>query len=303
MGWRVLFVKESEVIKLKLNNLEISKLGKKYYVPVSDINVMVVEGNTSLTTNVLNALSKENAVVILCDEKYMPATFILNYGGYHHFAKRSLNQSTWTDDLKKEAWRNIVMQKMMNQVQMAEKKLVPQERLDLMLDLATATQNGDATNREGMVAKVYFNSLYGMGFSREDDDEIENMAMNYGYAIIRAAIARAVIGQGLIPVFGIFHKNEYNPYNLVDDLMEPFRPLMDYWLHTKILGKDDYLSYAIRLNIIDFLNQPMYHKGRKSDVSQVIEKYISSFVKAMTSGDVEKIIKINLQDFVEANGK
>ena len=297
MTWRTLHIKESEYIRLKLNNLEISKQGRKYYVPLSDISVIILEGNnTTITAKLLSKLSKYNILLVICDEKYLPTGMYLSYGSYHRSAKRGQKQALWSEQLKKNMWQQIVMQKINNQIAFASYQSVDMERIQNMVTLYHQVVPGDETNREGHVAKVYFNSLYGLDFSR-DDYCIENIAMNFGYAIVRSAVARMTIGQGLIPMLGIFHCNEYNSFNLVDDLMEPSRPLMDYWVHQVIGNKDEYLSYESRLQIIDFINQPMKYRGTKSSVEQVMQKYIKSFVSAMEKGDVSLVNSVSFNDF------
>lgn len=298
MTWRIVHVKESEFMKLKLDNLEISKRGQKYYVPLSDISILIVEGNTSVTTNLLSAFTKNNIALVICDEKYLPTGLLLNYGNYHRASKRALQQMLWDQQCKKEVWQKIVGQKMMNQIEFSRIKQVPDDRLAIMMELYNQLTPGDETNREGHVAKVYFNSLYGMDFTR-DEYCLQNIAMNYGYAIIRAAIARLTVGQGLMTMLGVFHCNEYNSFNLVDDLMEPFRPIMDYWLDKEIYSNHEYLSYESRLRIIDFLNQPMRYKSTKSTVDQVMTKYVNSFTKAMLTNAPQEVHDISLLDFME----
>lgn len=298
MTWRIVHVKESEYMKLKLDNLEIIKRGQKYYIPLSDISVIVLEGNTSVTTNLLSAFTKNNIAVVICDDKYLPTGLLINYGNYHRTSKRALQQTTWNQLCKREMWQNIVGQKMMNQIEFSKLKNIAEDRIAIMMELYSQLTPGDESNREGHVAKVYFNSLYGMDFTR-DDYCLQNIAMNYGYAIIRAAIARLTVGQGLMTMLGVFHCNEYNSFNLVDDLMEPFRPIMDYWLDKEIFSKYEYLSYESRLKIIDFLNQPMQYKSTKSTVDQVMSKYVNSFTKAMTNNSPHELCTISLKDFVE----
>lgn len=298
MTWRIVHVKESEYMRLKLDNLEIVKKGQKYYVPLSDISMLILEGNTSVTTNLLSAFTKNNVTVVICDEKYLPTGVLINYGNYHRASKRALQQTCWDQQCKKEVWQRIVGQKIMNQIELAKFKQVADDRIEIMMELYHQLVPGDETNREGHVAKVYFNSLYGMDFTR-DDYCLQNIAMNYGYAIIRAAIARLTVGQGLMTMLGVFHCNEYNSFNLVDDLMEPFRPIMDYWLDKEIFSKYEYLSYESRLRIIDFLNQPMKYKSTKSTVDQVMNKYVSSFTKSMSNNSPFDLHEVSLQDFME----
>lgn len=222
----------------------------------------------------------------------------LSYGSYHRSAKRGRQQIAWSEDVKKAMWQQIIRQKTKNQILFAKEKGADDTRVALMEKLYQQIVPGDETNREGHIAKLYFHSLYGVDFTR-DDYCIENIAMNFGYAIIRSAIARMVVGQGLIPLLGIFHCNEYNSFNLVDDLMEPFRPLMDFWIHQVVIGKGEYLSYESRIQLIDFMNQPMRYKNQKSTVDQVMQKYINSFVQAMEKEQVDLLNMIDFEDFLQ----
>lgn len=303
MNWRVVHIKESEYIKTKLGNLEVLKAGEKTYIPLSDISIIVLEGNrTSITTKLLSSLSKHNIVLVICDDKYMPTGIYTSYTSFHRSAKRAQEQALWSDELKNEMWREIITQKIFNQYLFAQYKNADSRRLDVLMDLMNNVESGDKSNREGHAAKVYFNSIYDFDFSRENIC-IENIAMNYGYSIIRTAIARCAVGQGLLTMLGIFHCNEYNSFNLVDDLMEPFRPLMDFWLNKEVLGKEDFLSYQSRLKLIDFINQPMLYNGKNSTVNQVMQKYVNSFVKAMHNSDMSLLHKVSLEDFINGGKK
>jgi len=235
MGWRIVHVKDGDVLKLRLDNLEIHKKDNKVYIPLSDITMVVLEGNrTTITTKLLSSLSQNNVGLVICDDKYLPVGIYLPYGQYHHYSKRVIKQSQWTKEQKGQIWKNVISQKMNNQLAYAKFAGVDSDRLELMQDLISNLVVGDTTNREGPVAKVYFDSLYGKTFTRDDDDLI-NAAMNFGYAILRSCMARIVVGNGLVTMLGIFHRNEFNSFNLVDDLMEPYRPLMDYWVNKYII--------------------------------------------------------------------
>lgn len=143
---------------------------------------------------------------------------------------------------------------------------------------------------------MYFNSLFGAKFSRENDC-IENACMDYGYAIVRAQVARSITSQGLLPMLGIFHRNEYNSYNLADDLMEPFRPILDWYILTIVLKeKPEYLTYDLRLQLVDFLNQSIYVEGRRCYMNQAINTFVLSFIKAMETNDVTKLKIIDLNN-------
>jgi len=298
MGWRIVHVKEGDVLRLRLDNLEVRKKEDKVYIPLSDITMVVLEGNrTMITTKLLSSLSQNNIGLVICDDKYLPVGIYLPYGQYHHYSKRVIRQSDWSKEQKGLTWKNVIEQKMNNQVSYAEYFGVGEDRLDLMRDLISDLASGDITNREGPVAKVYFDSLYGKSFTR-DDDNLENFAMNFGYAIIRSCMARIVVGNGLVTMLGIFHRNEFNSFNLVDDLMEPYRPLMDYWVNKYVINGDDYLSYESRLKIIEFMNQKIMVQGKKMTIDNSMQEFVSSFITAMNEEDSSLLLKINLKDFI-----
>jgi len=299
MGWRIVHVKDGDVLKLRLDNLEIHKKDNKVYIPLSDITMVVLEGNrTTITTKLLSSLSQNNVGLVICDDKYLPVGIYLPYGQYHHYSKRVIKQSQWTKEQKGQIWKNVISQKMNNQLAYAKFAGVDSDRLELIQDLISNLVVGDTTNREGPVAKVYFDSLYGKTFTRDDDDLI-NAAMNFGYAILRSCMARIVVGNCLVTMLGIFHRNEFNSFNLVDDLMEPYRPLMDYWVNKYVIDdKKDYLSYEARLKIIEFMNQKIQIQNKKMTIDNSMQEYVASFVAAMDEQDSSLLLNIGLNNFI-----
>lgn len=260
--------------------------------------MIVLEGNrTLITTKLLSSLSQNNVGLVVCDDKYLPVGIYLPYGQYHHYSKRVIKQANWTADLKGMIWQKVIEQKMNNQVDYARYSGVEASRLLLMEDLIKDLLVGDTSNREGHVAKVYFDSLYGKSFTR-DDDNVINAAMNFGYAIVRSCMARIVVGNGLVTMLGIFHRNEFNSFNLVDDLMEPYRPLMDYWINEFVITDQDYLSYESRLKIIEFMNQKIMIQNKKMTIDNSMQEYVASFIESMEEHDPELLIKIDLNNFV-----
>lgn len=304
MGFRTVIIKNGEKLSLKLDNLIVKKEGENFSIPLVDIENIVLEGDyTVVTSRLLAQLSRYNIAVIICDNKFMPCGIYLNYGQYHRSAKRIQWQSQWKELLKLNAWTEIVSQKINNQIAVADHLNVLTERIEIMEEFRDNILLGDESNREGHVAKVYFNSIYGIGFTREDST-LPNICMNYGYSIIRGQIARSVVALGLIPSLGIFHKNEYNAFNLVDDLMEPFRPLMDIYIYEKILPLEGkYLTYEKRLKIIDFLNTQIYIRNKKVFMNNAMYDYVNSFVKAMEKDNFTYLYSISIENYLEANRK
>ncbi|CAJ1182185.1 type II CRISPR-associated endonuclease Cas1 [Companilactobacillus nantensis] len=299
MGWRIVHVKEGDVLRLRLDSLEVRKKENKVYIPLADITMVVLEGNrTTITTKLLSSFSQNNVGLVICDDKYLPVGIYLPYGQYHHYSKRVISQAEWTIEQKGLIWQNVIRQKMTNQVDYARFFGVDEDRLTLMQDLIDDLKIGDTTNREGPVAKVYFDSLYGKSFTR-DDDNLINGAMNFGYAILRSCMARIVVGNGLVTMLGVFHRNEFNSFNLVDDLMEPYRPLMDYWVNKYVIDdKQDYLSYEARLKIIEFMNQKIKVQNKKMTIDNAMQEYVASFVSAMDEQDPSLLVDIKLNNFI-----
>lgn len=302
VAWRIVHVKDGDVLRLRLDNVEIHKLDKKVYIPLVDISMVVLEGNrTKITTKLLSRFSQNNIGLVICDDHYLPVGIYLPYGQYHHNSKRVINQSNWTNSQKAESWREIVGQKMSNQIKAAKLLGVTPERLELMNDLKQGLTSGDTTNREGHLAKVYFDSLYGKSFTR-DDDVFINAAMNFGYSILRSCMARIIAASGLVTMLGIFHKNEFNSFNLADDLMEPYRPLMDYWINQYIPNEKDYLSYESRLKIIEFMQEKIAINNKNMTIENSMQELVSSFIAAMDSDIKDAIITIDLMNFVGIEG-
>lgn len=295
MAFRTVFIKNGDKLRLKMDNLEISKGGESYYIPLEDIENILLEGNkTTISTLLLAKLAEYHIDVIVTNREFMPNGIFLGMGTYHRAAKRAQWQAQWSEQQKLTVWQGIVKQKISNQRKMLEQSHCDQDRVLKLYDLETAVQVGDSSNREGHAAKIYFNTLYGPLFNREQEC-IENACMDYGYAVLRAQMARSVVSQGLLPMLGIFHRNEYNAYNLVDDLMEPFRPLVDNYIHSTILSeKPNYLTYEIRLSLVDFLNQTIQVAGKNIYMNQAIRDFVLSFIHVMETDDIDKLITIDL---------
>lgn len=295
MGFRIVFIKNGEYLRTRLDNLLITKNGETIYIPLSDIESIILEGHdTVVTTKLLAKLATHNINLIVSDHHYLPCGNFLSIGQYHRAAKRSLWQSQWTCEQKEFAWTAIVQQKLKNQIEVCRMLEAEFTRIELMEKLYRELEPGDKTNREGHIAKVYFNSLFGKKFTRGDDCLI-NHALDYGYSIIRSFIARTIVGAGLIPSLGIFHCNEYNAFNLADDLIEPFRPVLDLYA-VKLLDRYNinYLSYEIRLELVNFLNQVLTVNNKKCYINQVIIDFVNSFIKMIEDNNENLLLAIDV---------
>lgn len=194
-------------------------------VPIEDIGFVVLEDQqTAITLPLLNALSDNNVAVILCGENRMPNAMLMNLDTNTTQGEIYRVQLDASEPLKKGLWKQIVEAKIRNQAALLRKLGRDGDKLKPYYQ---HVKSADADNREGIAAKIYWSELFGADFVRSRAGNPPNNLLNYGYTILRAAVARSLMGSGLFPAFGIFHRNRYNAFPLADDVMEPYRPYVD----------------------------------------------------------------------------
>lgn len=210
----------------------------KKTIPIEDIGFVVLEHQqTSITLPLLNALSDNNVAVIICGENRMPNAMLMNLDSNSTQCESFKAQIEASEPLKKGIWRQVIEAKIRNQAALLNKLGKDGDKLK---PYYSNVKSGDSDNREGIAAKIYWNELFGDGFVRHRDGAAPNNLLNYGYTLLRAAVARALMGSGLLPAFGIFHRNRYNAFPLADDIMEPYRPYVDEIVyHMYINGMTD----------------------------------------------------------------
>ncbi len=201
-------------------------LREKRAFPLEDIGFIVLESlQITVTAACLNALAEENVAVMVCNASHMPSAMLQPFAGHTLTQRHTEAQLRATDAVKARLWRQTVKAKILNQADCLARLGLPDRRLRV---LAGSVKAGDAENAEAVAARYYFQQLAGTeDFLRSRDGVPPNHALNYGYAILRAAVARALTGSGLLCVAGIHHSNQYNPFGLADDIMEPYRPFVD----------------------------------------------------------------------------
>lgn len=193
--------------------------------PIEDIGCVVLENQLiSITLPLLNELVKNNVAVILCDNKQMPTAMLQSLDANCTQAESLKYQLGVSEPMKKQAWKQIIEAKIRNQASVLKNT---QNKGEVLKPFYTNVKSGDSDNREGLAAKTYWSNLFGKNFKREREGCPPNSLLNYGYSILRAATARALLGSGLLPNLGIFHKSRYNAFPLADDVMEPYRPYVD----------------------------------------------------------------------------
>lgn len=281
MSWRTVVINSHSKLEYKLGYLVVrSEEVRK--VHMSEISTVIVESvAVSLTTSLLCELIKNKINIVFCDEKHNPYSQLLPLNGSHDASKKLKLQHSWNEDIRKEVWTEIVKNKIIQQSKFLKELELSQSKL---LDEYTREITiGDETNREGHSAKVYFNALFGLSFSREWNTFI-NSALNYGYAILLSIFNRTIVANGYNTQIGLFHRSEYNPHNFACDLMEPFRILVDRLVCT-MEGKELQIEHKRILQ--DIINQKVKIKNKLYTVNDAVYIYCKSVFDALNNDNIE----------------
>ncbi len=281
MSWRVVVISSMAKLDYKMDYLVVRNSEEIKRIHLSEIAVLIIESTAvSLTAYLLCELAKRKIDVILCDEKRLPICNLLPIYGSHDTSLKFRRQIKWKNEIKDLAWEEIIHAKITGQA--AILKEYQKDGAELLESYLRELRPGDDTNREGHAAKVYFNSLFGMDFSRGEECAI-NAALNYGYSIILSAFAREIVANGFSTQLGIFHDNIFNEYNLACDLMEPFRPFVDslvYKMHPEKLDHDEKMILA------DILNRKVLINGKIQYMLNAIKIYTKSVLDAICEEDM-----------------
>lgn len=286
MSWRSVIITQPTKLSIKNKQLKITQ-EEECSIPVEDISSIVLENSQIvLTTKVISSLAENKAVLYSCDDKHLPNGIFIPFACHSRQIKAIKQQIECTESFKKRCWQHIIISKINNQAKvlnLCNKKKVA-EHLE---SISRQVDSGDNGNKEAIAAKTYFSTLFGKNFSREFEN-IYNSCLNYGYSIIRGAIARSIVSYGYIPAIGIHHKNELNNYNLVDDFIEPFRPIVDLWIKRNIEKEQEFDKY-IRANLVNILNLDMLIQGKMQSVNNCINIMIASYTTAINQKDYKKL--------------
>ena len=279
MSWRVIVITKRAKLDLQLGKMVV-RSDETVKIVLSEISTILIESTAvSLTTSLIAELAKRKIKVIFCDEKRNPSCELVNYYGSHDTSNKVRRQIAWKQSTKEAVWTEIVMEKIRKQKELLEASGKEEAAL-LVAYLREITWN-DETNREGHAAKVYFNALFGLDFTRTEDNFI-NAALNYGYSIILSAFTREVVANGYITQLGLFHDNMFNQFNLASDLMEPFRILVDREVtEMKLLQ----FEHEEKMQLVNILNQEIQIDGKTQYVNNAIKIYCKSVFDALEEDD------------------
>ena len=260
-------------------------------VPIEDIGVVVLEDRQiTITNGAMDALLQNNCAVVTCDERHMPAGMLLPLEGHTVQSERFRMQIEASLPLKKQLWQQTVQAKIRNQASVL--KRMSNVEIGCMQAWANDVKSGDSENLEGRAAAYYWKSVFPEmeRFVRDREGDAPNNLLNYGYAIVRAVVARALVASGLLPTFGIHHHNRYNAFCLADDIMEPYRPYVDE-LVIQILrsGTDcSELITDLKRQLLGLPVKEVVINGQRSPLMNAATQTTASLCKCF-SGELRKV--------------
>jgi CRISPR-associated protein Cas1 len=284
---RVISISNACKLLTKNNNLIIDRPGEELITasPIEDISIIIINtyDEVLISSSLIQNLGDNCVSLVVCNDKHLPTNYLLPIlSGHHQSHKVLMAQSKLKQPFKKQIWKSVVTQKINNQALALSHFDIDNKKL---LILSNQITSGDKENKEALAANIYFKQLFGTNFTRDRNLPGTNSLLNYGYAIFRATMARAIVATGLNPGFGIFHNNKYNPMCLVDDLMEPFRPWID--IRVKELGSVD-LTPEIKQYLIKVLFNDVRYNNQLSSIMSSIT-YSAQNYKLCVLGELNSI--------------
>lgn len=294
MSYRNIFIANEAKLKLKNKQLIVFN-GEEISFPIEDIRSIVVDNPyTSLTSKLIAKLADEGICLIICDDKHIPSCELLPIGAYCRMNKRINLQFSQSKPKLKRIWQKIVQSKINNQAKCLEINKIDEAKT--LYGISKNVVSGDSTNREGYAARLYFKMLFGNDFTR-DNENFVNAALNYGYAILRSFIAKTIVAYGLEPSLGIHHKNQLNQYNLADDIIESYRPIVDNFVYQNHTQWDEKFSVSQKAQLQLLLNSATVIDANHHSVANAIELTIQSIILSFENEDV----KLKLPDLIDTS--
>ena len=267
MAFRTLEISSEADIHIKAGQLEITTEDGVAYVPIEDLSQIMVHGaNIRLSTMDLSILSQNKVALMTLDEKYLPTAIVLPFEGHARQSKLMHAQINTSKEKYLELWQQIIRRKISNQSR--NLSILGLSGSEKISEYISKTDAETVDYMEAQAAKEYF-SFYHMGLNRRNDDPV-NSRLNYGYAVVRSAIARSLVATGFHPTFGIHHDSQLNAFNLADDLIEPFRAIVDCVAYYN-MGSNEKLTKAERRELAHVLHNACIVEATKVNLMTAID--------------------------------
>ncbi|MEW4354379.1 type II CRISPR-associated endonuclease Cas1 [Streptococcus pneumoniae] len=278
MGWRTVVVNTHSKLSYKNNHLIFKDASRTELIHLSEIDILLLETtDILLSTMLMKRLVDENILVIFCDDKRLPKSMLMPYYARHDSSLQLAKQVAWLEEVKASVWTEIISQKILNQSYVLGEYGF-YEKSESLMRLHRELEVFDPTNREGHAARIYFNRLFGNGFSRDEDNDI-NAALDYGYTLLLSLFAREVVVTGCMTQFGLKHANQFNQFNFASDIMEPFRPIID-----RIVYENRTSSFVkIKRELFAIFSETYAYMGKEMYLSNIVSDYTKKVVKALNN--------------------
>lgn len=297
---RTLYFGNPAYLCLRDNQLVVKKKdGEPKTVPVEDIGFIILDSpQVTISCALLSFLTENNCAVISCDSRHLPSGLFLPLSGNSLQSERFRCQIEASLPLKKQLWQQTVQQKILNQSSVLEqKRKCP---VKFLLSCAGNVRSGDADNREAVAAAYYWKQLFPHveNFTRDRFGVPPNNLFNYGYAILRGVVARSLVASGLLPTFGIHHSNRYNAYCLADDIMEPYRPIVDKLIVEKMEGMDEIpaeISRELKISLLEIPVLDTKIDGKRSPLMNAVSLTTASLYRCF-AGESRKVLYPEVPD-------
>ena len=276
MGWRTVVVNTHSKLSYKNNHLIFKDASRTELIHLSEVDILLLETtDIVLSTMLIKRLVDENILVIFCDDKRLPTAYLMPYYGRHDSSLQLSRQIAWNEDVKAEIWTTIIAQKILNQAfYLGSCGFL--EKSQSVIDLYHGLDLFDPSNREGHAARIYFNTLFGNDFNREQDSDV-NAALDYGYTLILSMFAREIVLSGCMTQFGLKHANQFNQFNLASDIMEPFRPIID-----RIVYENRNSSFVkIKRELFTIFSDTFHYNSKDMYLSNIVSDYTKKVIQAL----------------------
>lgn len=298
MAWRTVVISNPARLRVKDDQLAITQ-EETISLPLEDIAVLVLESHeVLLSAALLNRLAELDVMLLVCDARHLPSMAGVPFAGHSRLAGVQRLQLSMSEPFKKRCWQAVVRQKIANQAECL--RILGSAEHTIVAAMVSKVGSGDPGNVESAAAREHFRRAFGQGFIRGEEDT-RNSALNYGYAVMRAAVARALSFHGFLPAQGIHHRSELNPFNLADDFIEPLRPLVDLCVAGMTL-QDTGLTKEDRQRLASLLHADVLVDGAKQQVLRAAEIMAGSFLAACKSKDpcalkLPQLLPIKMHDY------
>lgn len=297
MSWKTVIIGSECKVSLSMNRMKVT-IGDEYHnIPLCDLDTVIFTHDKAVITIPLLAQLMENNVnVVICDHKNDPIGVFQPFNTHSLVFKQLQKQIDWKKTRKKKLWKRIVKNKIQSEIDVLELLEIKNAPLSLLKEYRDSIYNDDQTNREGASARLYFSSLFGSDFTRNDLNAI-NFALDYGYKIIASYLSKCIVSRGLLTQIGIHHIGESNAFNLTYDFIEPFRALIDAWVYENI---EDQFTVVQKQELIELLQVKVYVDGKWFRLNDAIEDIVDSYIGFLNEKN-DDILRIDLSKGIKSD--